>query len=174
MVTETCMQSIAVEIDCRIEAGDWPNIEFLEKISRTTFDAITKNRQFCLSTHLLDGSEVSLLFTDDAHIQILNRDHRGKDKPTNVLSFPQKEPDAKSFGPYLGDIVLASQTLSKEAALEEKHFTHHLQHLLVHGFLHLVGYDHECDDDASEMEALETVILQELGINDPYGDKTEL
>jgi probable rRNA maturation factor len=112
-------------------------------------------------------AELSILLTDDAEQRALNRQWRGIDKPTNVLSFPQIEP----FGPVvglLGDIVLARETVEREAAAEGIPFVHHFTHLVVHGFLHILGYDHLEDDDATIMEALETEILGVLGIPDPY------
>ena len=112
-------------------------------------------------------SELSIVLTDDAEQQGLNRDWRGIDKPTNVLSFPQIEP----FGPVtgiLGDIVLARETLEREAAELGKPFTDHYTHLVVHGFLHILGYDHIEEAQALVMEGLETKILATLGIPDPY------
>ena len=105
--------------------------------------------------------------TDDAEQQGLNRDWRGIDKPTNVLSFPQIEP----FGPVtgiLGDIVLARETLEREAVELGKPFNDHYTHLVVHGFLHILGYDHIDEAEALVMEGLETKILATLGIPDPY------
>jgi len=104
---------------------------------------------------------------DDAAQQALNRDWRQIDKPTNVLSFPQIEP----FGPVvgiLGDITLARETLEREAAEMGKSLTDHYTHLVVHGFLHILGYDHTDETDALVMEGLETQILATLGIDDPY------
>lgn len=175
MVSEShiCAYTMKVEGDCRIEAGDWPTLEILETIVDTTFAAIIHNQSFYGALKVVDGSEVSLLFTDDSHIRAINSKFRGQAKPTNVLSFPQQEADCDVFGPYLGDIVLAFETIFREAALEKKDFKHHLQHLLVHGFLHLVGYDHETDDEAVAMESLETDILRDLEIDDPYKGKTE-
>lgn len=104
---------------------------------------------------------------DDAEQQVLNREWRNMDKPTNVLSFPQIEP----FGPVLGilgDITLARETLEREAAEQGVSFTDHFTHLVVHGFLHILGYDHIEEQDALVMEGLETQILATLGIADPY------
>jgi probable rRNA maturation factor len=114
-------------------------------------------------------AELSVVLTDDAEQQELNRQWRGIDKPTNVLSFPQIEPFAPVAG-LLGDIILARETLEREAAELGTSFTDHFTHLLVHGFLHLLGYDHVEEADALAMEALETQILQSLGIADPYSD----
>lgn len=113
--------------------------------------------------------ELSLVFTDDASIRTINAEWRGMDKPTNVLSFPAfpVEP-GKMPGPMLGDIIIARETVEREAVDLDKSFGDHLTHLLVHGFLHLFGYDHMENDEAERMEDLETRILAELGLSDPY------
>ena len=120
-------------------------------------------------------AELAVMLTDDSGIRTLNSNWRGIDKPTNVLSFPALQPEgARKPGdapPMLGDIAIAYETMRREADEEHKPFDHHLSHLAVHGFLHLIGYDHENDDDAEEMEALETQILAHLGIPDPYADR---
>lgn len=160
-------------IDHRIEAGDWTALEAtggpLDDLLDQTLETAVRHLALVQSVMIMTGAEVSVLFSDDAHVKIINRDHRGMDKPTNVLSFPQKRRDIKAFGPYLGDIVLANETVLREAAVEDKPPRHHLQHLLVHGFLHLLGYDHETDAEADVMERLERDILLTLGIADPYG-----
>jgi len=120
-------------------------------------------------------AELAVMLTDDAGIRTLNNNWRGIDKPTNVLSFPALPPTGP-VGPddpprMLGDIAIAYQTTRKEADDEQKPFDQHLSHLAIHGFLHLIGYDHEKDDDAETMEALEQEILAQLGIPDPYADR---
>ena len=119
------------------------------------------------------GAELAVMLTDDAGIRTLNKNWRGIDKPTNVLSFPALQPTAPPGDDdpprMLGDIAIAYETLCGEADTEGKPFDHHLSHLTVHGFLHLIGYDHETDAEAEAMEALETEILAQLGIPDPYG-----
>jgi probable rRNA maturation factor len=120
-------------------------------------------------------AELAVMLTDDAGIRTLNSNWRGIDKPTNVLSFPTLQPTGAG-GPdeaprMLGDIAIAYQTTRKEADDEQKPFDHHLSHLAIHGFLHLMGYDHETDDDAEAMEGLEQEILAQLGIPDPYADR---
>ena len=121
------------------------------------------------------NAEVAVMLTDDATIRTLNKDFRGVDKPTNVLSF--SAPDMGGAGDEdgapraLGDIAIAYETLRREADQEGKPLAHHLSHLAVHGFLHLIGYDHETDDDAEAMEALEVEILARLGIPDPYAER---
>jgi probable rRNA maturation factor len=120
-------------------------------------------------------AEIAVMLTDDAGIRTLNSNWRGIDKPTNVLSFPalpQASPGSPDDAPrMLGDIAIAYETTRTEADDEQKPFDHHLSHLVVHGFLHLVGYDHETDDDAEAMETLEQDILAQLGIPDPYADR---
>jgi probable rRNA maturation factor len=115
------------------------------------------------------GGEVAILLTDDKAIRVLNRDWRQKNTPTNVLSFPAQELRAThGTRRLLGDIVIAYETTEREARAEHKPFAHHLAHLAVHGFLHLLGYDHVADDEAQAMEGLETSILARLGVPDPY------
>lgn len=106
---------------------------------------------------------VSVLFGDDDAVQALNRTFRNKDKPTNVLSFPAPP----NFG-VLGDIALALETVTREAEEQGKAAKAHAAHLLAHGFLHLLGYDHESDTDAERMEARERAIMSGLGLPDPY------
>src|SRR5258706_10803110 len=134
-----------------------------------------------LSTGLhtsLGEAELAVMLTDDTGIRTLNCNWRGIDKPTNVLSFPALQPErAPKPGDaprMLGDIAIAYETMRREADEEQKPFDHHLSHLAVHGFLHLIGYDHENDADAEAMESLETEILAQLGIPDPYADRDRM
>jgi probable rRNA maturation factor len=114
-------------------------------------------------------AELAIVLTDDSAIRALNRDWRGRDTPTNVLSFPQPEPGrGTAAAQHLGDIVIAYQSTAREAVAERKPFGHHLAHLAVHGFLHLVGFDHENDREARKMERLEVEILARLAVPDPY------
>lgn len=111
------------------------------------------------------GGTVSLLLGDDAAIAALNKEFRGKDGPTNVLSFP---PGENSEAGFLGDIALAAETIAVEAEFQGKPLDDHAAHIVVHGFLHLLGYDHMNEADAEKMEAREREILGTLGISDPY------
>jgi len=125
------------------------------------------------------GAELAVMLTDDTGIRTLNNNWRGIDKPTNVLSFPALQPTAEARWEddaprMLGDIAIAYENTRREADDEQKPFDHHLSHLAVHGFLHLIGYDHEKDQDADTMEALETEILMQLGIPDPYADRDRM
>lgn len=120
---------------------------------------------------LRDRAELSLLLTDDAGIRALNRDWRGRDRPTNVLAFPMLDADAAPDGPdalLLGDVVLAHETSAREAEASGMALDHHVAHLVVHGVLHLLGHDHEEDAEAERMEALETLILGALAMPDPH------
>lgn len=117
--------------------------------------------------------ELAVVFTDDAAIRTLNARFRGRDAPTNVLSFPP--PPFSVAGPGqsapLGDVVIAFETAQAEAAAQGKEFIHHVTHLLVHGVLHLLGYDHQSDAEAELMEMRERAVLRELGIPDPYRER---
>ena len=122
--------------------------------------------------------EISVRLTDDAEVQALNRDFRSKDRPTNVLSFPQVQSDlletlinSDDGEILLGDIVLARETCAREAEEKGIALAAHATHLIVHGTLHLVGYDHMDDHDAAAMEALEVKALASLGIANPYADQ---
>src|SRR3954452_22744029 len=123
-------------------------------------------------------AELAVMLTDDAGIRTLNRNWRSIDKPTNVLSFPALQPTGAPSSDeaprMLGDIAIAYETTRSEAGDEQKPFDHHLSHLAVHGFLHLIGYDHEQDDDAEAMESLEQEILAQPGIPDPYADRERM
>jgi probable rRNA maturation factor len=123
-------------------------------------------------------AELAIMLTDDAGIRTLNANWRGIDKPTNVLSFPALQPtgtpSAGDAPRMLGDIAIAYETTRREADDEQKPFDHHLTHLTIHGFLHLIGYDHETDEEAGEMEDLERKILAQLGIPDPYAPQERM
>ncbi|AXP41643.1 rRNA maturation RNase YbeY [Haemophilus influenzae] len=116
-----------------------------------------------------EGNEVEMTvrIVDEAESHELNLTYRGKDRPTNVLSFPFECPDEVEL-PLLGDLVICRQVVEREAAEQEKPLMAHWAHMVVHGSLHLLGYDHIEDDEAEEMESLETQIMQGLGFADPY------
>jgi probable rRNA maturation factor len=151
-------------LDILVEAGEWPSKARLKRIAEKVLGAASAE----LKLDLPEGAELSLLFTDDAHIKSLNRKFRGKNKPTNVLSFPGAPAANGGIGPILGDIVLAAETVSREAEGEGLTLEAHLTHLILHGFLHILGYDHEDDGEAGLMEGLETAILGGIGVADPY------
>jgi probable rRNA maturation factor len=147
------------KIEVLIESKLWKEPERVKSVLRRAVREAT-------ATLPTKGGELAIVLTDDSSIRLLNRQWRGIDKATNVLSFPSQ--DACGQLPLIGDIVLAYETIAQEARNEGKPFAHHLAHLAVHGFLHLHGYDHQQDDDADAMEALERKILRRLAIPDPY------
>jgi probable rRNA maturation factor len=151
-----------LSLDIAIESDEWQAFEEPEGLAESAIDAAVR----LSGVELPPGAEVSILLCDDDFIRDLNQKWRGIDKPTNVLSFPAG--DAAAPGPILGDIVVAYGTAAREAREEEKSLRDHVAHLFVHGFLHLIGYDHLVTAEADEMEALERTILAELGIADPY------
>lgn len=159
------MPSIApVTADILVTAACWQAEPAAETLVQRAIEAAAQQ-----AGTSAEAAEVAIVLTDDSGIRTLNRDWRGIDKPTNVLSFPAALPPAGSKEPRpLGDIAIAYETTRREAESENKPFAHHLSHLAVHGFLHLVGYDHETDADAERMEALEREILASLGVPDPY------
>lgn len=155
----------SLDIDLMVEQGAWPGEEAL----RALVDRAVPAALAAAGIEAVDSVELSLVFTDDASIQKLNAEWRGKDKPTNVLSFPAFPiAPGDPLPPMLGDIVLAFETVLREAELEQKPLENHIAHLIIHGLLHLLGYDHEDDDEAEEMEALERQALARLAIPDPY------
>ena len=153
-----------VGVETVAEAGDWPEEAEIAAATVTAVKAAVQRARPALA----EGAEVAIILSDDAHIRELNRRFRGKDAPTNVLSFPAAPPAGGRFGPLLGDIVLARETMLREAAERGVGVVEYTTHLVVHGFLHLVGYDHETDEEAVVMEGLETFIMEDLGLHDPY------
>ena len=148
-------------IDIHMQSPLWEAQPLADKTVR---DAILA----AASTLSTAESEVSIVLTDDSSIAKLNRDWRGIDAPTNVLSFPASGPKAGDSTRLLGDIILAYETLARECEHEKRVFLHHLAHLTVHGFLHLVGYDHQTDTQAEDMERFESKIMACLNMPDPY------
>jgi probable rRNA maturation factor len=144
-----------------------PGDAALARAARAAFAAASLARQ--------ETCEATIVLTDDAEMRALNRAWRGKDSSTNVLSFPGSDsPGAIAGEPrQLGDVVLAAETLLAEAAGRDIPIADHAAHLVVHGMLHLLGFDHERDEDAEAMEALETRVLSTLGIADPYAEDAQ-
>ncbi len=118
------------------------------------------------------AGEIALLFCDDAAIRALNAQYRGKDKATNVLSFPAAGP-ATGPGGFLGDIAIARETCMREAAEKNVALRDHAAHLIIHAMLHLIGYDHQADEEAELMERRESEILATMDVDDPYGDAAD-
>ena len=159
-----------LDIQVSVEEGDWPSEDALQALAERVLGAaaayLKKNEK---QPFPKIAPELSLVFTDDAAIREINAEWREQDKATNVLSVPAFPlvPGGKP-GPMLGDIIIARETVEREAVELEKSFDDHLTHLMVHGFLHLFGYDHMNNSEAERMEGLETRILASLGLSDPY------
>lgn len=149
----------ARSIDIQVASALWAEQPLAEQTVRDAMGAASE------AVDAPDG-EVSVVLTDDAAVRSLNRDWRGIDKPTNVLSFPAAKTPADAA--MLGDIVIAYETLARECREEKRAFLHHLAHLSVHGFLHLIGYDHQTDSEADAMEGLESRIMTDMNLPDPY------
>ena len=140
-------------VDISIRSPKWPSIDVM--IEKVALETLTVAKQ-------KSPAELSIVLADDVFVQNLNHHYRGKDKPTNVLSFPADD----NF--MLGDVVLAYETVKKESGQHHRNFEHHVMHLIIHGILHLLGYDHENDGQAEEMESLEIRILRSFGVKNPY------
>lgn len=146
-------------LDVMIEAAAWTGaIADLEDLAKNTVEA-------CLIATGVPAASLCLMFTDDAAVRTLNGQFRGQDKPTNVLSFPSFSEDDG-----LGDIAIAFETVEREAAAQGKTLRDHARHLIAHGVFHLLGYDHEDESEAQEMEDLERRLLAHFGVADPYAD----
>lgn len=153
-----------IVIDVVIEAAGWdalPEAEALVEAGVEAAIAVAK-------LQLLPGAEISVMLADDARLRELNRIWRAQDKPTNVLSFPAVSVAGLAKAPLLGDVVIAFETLAREAQTEGKTQAAHLSHLVVHGVLHLLGHDHVDEAGACVMEDLERTALAQLGYPDPY------
>ena len=152
-----------VSLDISVPSPLWRGLPQARAIARETIAAAAAERG-----GPSEGGDVSLCLADDAALRVLNLRWRGIDKPTNVLSFPSAPPGSLCAATTLGDIALAFETLAREADDLGLPLADHYRHLLAHGFLHLIGYDHQTDAEAERMEALETRILARLGTGDPY------
>jgi probable rRNA maturation factor len=151
-------------VEVSVESPLWADLPDIEGLIARSVQAALDAEEL----DFLDGAEVSVLLADDARVRELNREWRDRDQPTNVLSFPAAEPDEVADAAMIGDIVLAFETIGREAAAEGRRLDHHVQHLVVHGLLHLFGYDHMSDDEAEIMEDAERRALALIGVPDPY------
>lgn len=150
----------AFEVEIVHEDGEWSHLVGLDALIDTAAGTAVRHIQGSKASGF-----VSVALSSDAHVSDLNGKFRGKPKPTNVLSFPA---GAGAPGNHIGDIILALETVEREAADQSIPVEHHVQHLVVHGVLHLLGYDHDTASDAEQMEAIEISILSKLGIANPY------
>ena len=157
-----------LSLDISAPSSLWRTLPRARSMARETVAACVAESGFLGR----DGAEVSLLLASDAEVQALNARWRGQDTPTNVLSFPAAGAERLAESAALGDIALAFETLAREAEATGVPLADHYRHLIAHGFLHLIGYDHQTDEEAERMEALETRILARLGVANPYADGT--
>ena len=153
-----------LSLDISVPSPYWRRLRGAREMARATIDACVAES----GVRTQEGAEVSLFLADDARVRALNAQWRGLDRPTNVLSFPAAPHEGIEHSRMLGDIALAYETVAREAEESGLRLADHYRHLVAHGFLHLIGFDHETDADANRMEALETRILARLGVSDPY------
>jgi probable rRNA maturation factor len=156
-----------LSVDVVFDDEDWSRHAGVEALVREAGAALASHGRM----KGLAASEVCIALSNDATVRQLNAGYRGKDKPTNVLSFAAPPPPVPQPVRFVGDVVLARETVEREAHERGVPFADHVRHLTVHGLLHLMGFDHETEADAVVMEGLETEILASLGIADPYGDR---
>lgn len=153
---------LAVTVACPLWSEHVPAVEALSKAAAAA--------AFQAAVSSPGPAEAALVLADDETVKKLNRDYRGKNRPTNVLSFPASDGTEPDGAPVLlGDVIVAFETADREASEEGKSLADHLSHLIVHGMLHLMGFDHQTEEEAAEMERLEVEVLAGLGIADPYG-----
>jgi probable rRNA maturation factor len=162
---ENPQSTVTLDIAVDRSSPFWAALPEAEELAER---AVLAGARSC-AVKLRDGAEVGVQLVDDAQIRALNARWRGLDKATNVLSFPASPPDKLASAQLLGDIVIAYETARREASDERIALRDHFVHLVLHGFLHLVGYDHQDDREADEMEALEARVLAGMAIANPYG-----
>ncbi len=165
----------ALDISFHVQNPLWktrlrPYTKTVRMVLEEVFSEIKKMDSSFRGNDKKSNYEIAVVLADDKFIKQLNSEYRGKNKPTNVLSFPVASltPDHRPLTHELGDIILAIETIEKEAKEQGKTFRSHATHLLIHGFLHLLGYDHMEAKQAENMEKLEIKILKKLGISNPY------
>ncbi len=149
---------LELEVDLQVACDPQPGLPSERQLPNWASAALAKRR---------DQAELTIRLVDEQESQALNRDYRGKDAPTNVLSFPADLPPELEL-PLLGDLVICRQVVEREAREQGKAVSDHWAHMVIHGTLHLLGFDHIDDDEAEEMESLETALLKQLNINNPY------
>jgi probable rRNA maturation factor len=154
---------VILSVDLRIEDDNW------EKEMENVQDLV-ENALSAAADHMGMSGLVEVLLTDNSAMHELNKKWRGNDKPTDVLSFPAGDSGIPGVQPFFGDIALGLEVAKQDAIRLGRDFQLHVMHLLVHGFLHLLGYDHMSETEAEEMEGLEAEILSPLGLPNPYGD----
>lgn len=163
------MNNFNCSVDVFIEEDQWIKaLPICEDLCSAAIKAV-----FEYPNLINESFHVNIILANNDYLQKLNREFRGKNKPTNVLSFPSETDYTEDDENMLGDIFLAFEIIRDEASFDSKSFADHLQHLVIHGLLHLLDYDHEIDTDAVIMEDLEVKILYSMGIKNPYVDLHE-
>lgn len=160
-----------LEIDISVKSSLWDSVPDVESLARMTVERAVTLGYLAVGKYDPVDTEISIVLADNAMVQELNKTYRHKDKPTNVLSFPQTELegfDSELSFISLGDVIVAYETLLAESQEQGKSFSDHFRHLLVHGTLHLMHFDHETESEAEEMESLEIEILRTMSIKNPY------
>ena len=153
---------IELDLQNTIDSNQIPAFEKMQSWIHAVLEKVDCN---------FERPEITVRIVSCEECQQLNSDYRGKDKPTNVLSFPFEAPEmipAEELGEFLGDLVICEQVLQREAEQQNKSIDSHWAHLIIHGILHLLGFDHIEEQDANRMEALEVELMKELGFEDPY------
>lgn len=158
------MIALHLDIDIIEESGDWSVIHYASGLKDILEESVRQGLQQGCEKSILPAYEVTLVLSDNETIRSLNKKYREKDKPTNVLSFPTPQKD----NPFLGDVIFSLSTIREEAQKDKKNLEHHFLHLAVHGVLHLLGFDHNTEEEAKDMEQLEVAVLSKFGIPNPY------
>ncbi|MFW2373451.1 MAG: rRNA maturation RNase YbeY [Gammaproteobacteria bacterium] len=148
--------TVELDVDYQIPQQGLPDVKMLQQWAEVALPGQA-------------DAQLGIRIVDETESQMLNRDYRGKDRPTNVLSFPMELPEQLEL-PMLGDLVICAPVVAREADEQNKSLQAHWAHMVIHGVLHLQGYDHIVDDEAEQMEALEIRLLQQLGFSNPYGN----
>ena len=158
---------VFIDFSNNLEGEDNTNLPSIEKIEHYATIAMD------LSDSTKENAEISVVIVEKDESHELNLNYRGKDRPTNVLSFPYEYPEGlpeEEIGDYIGDLVICKAVVEQEAIDQHKPLEAHWAHMIVHGTFHLLGYDHIEDDEAKIMESLETKVMLKLGFEDPYKD----
>lgn len=164
-MTSTIPSDIELQLDVQLAVENEHDLPTEEQLTLWATAALLNRTQY-------EEPEMTIRIVDEEESQELNYEYRGKDKPTNVLSFPFEAPAHVPI-PLLGDLIVCKQVVEREAIEQEKTLTSHWAHMIIHGCLHLLGYDHIDDEEAEEMEGIEKVLMAELGFEDPYKNDQE-
>lgn len=159
-MTQELPTELELQLDMQLAVEIENNLPTEDELAQWATAALLKRTQY-------EEPELTIRIVDEAESQELNSEYRGKDKPTNVLSFPFEAPAHVPI-PLLGDLIVCKQVVEREAIEQDKTLTAHWAHMIVHGCLHLLGYDHIEDEEAEEMEGIEKVVMKDLGFEDPY------